>query len=456
MANIQPYTNQIRSARYGNEVRGSIVNALEAMNNDINDDTASAAAYAGQAASSAQAAATTAGGLSDILTDLSTLENTVEASEALRSTAESNRVAAENARVVAEQARENSESGYVAQAAAYAQQAAGYATSDYAMQAKSWAVGNAGGVRDDEGTNNAKYWSQQAEAAADAKGAEWEATLGTLAESWVSGGTNTRTGEDTNNAEYFSEESKKWAVGTTDSSTSGTDTNNAKYWAGQAQATVDAAGEEWETRLGTLAESWVNGGTQTRSGEDTNNAQYWSGQAQYWADQASAVVTEGGVSSFNDRRGDVSPEAGDYDSSMIVHGTGSVASSLSSLSTAVDAKMDGTTSATTVAIESSLTDTLGGLLLRKVGKIVIASGSISSSGNLPMGSSSNPESGQLFEAIPATYRPKANTAMRGLLIGTGTAAPYATGVTVTTSGIVYQNTSGARNALFFSGTWETN
>ena len=46
MANIKPYTDQISSARYGEEGAGSIVNALTAMNDQISDDTASAATYA--------------------------------------------------------------------------------------------------------------------------------------------------------------------------------------------------------------------------------------------------------------------------------------------------------------------------------------------------------------------------------------------------------------------------
>ncbi|MDO5131454.1 MAG: hypothetical protein Q4D81_00545 [Eubacteriales bacterium] len=329
MANITPYTEQISTARYGNQVRSSIVAALEAMNRDINDDTASAQAYAGNAAVSAQAAANTADGLSDVLSSLSALESTVEAAEGLRGTAEASRVSAENARVVAEAARENSETGYVAQARNYAQQAASYATSDYAIAAKSWAVGDTAGSREGENTNNAKYWAQQAQSTAQSTGQEWQSTLGTLAESWINGGTGTRQGENTNNAEYWCGQAEAWAVGTESGTPS--PTNNAKYWAGQAEEAADAVGEEWSGRLETIAQSWVEGGTSTRSGEDTNNAKYWAQQAEAWADQAGQVVTEGGVASFNGRTGIVTADSGDYTAAQIARGTGSVETALASI-----------------------------------------------------------------------------------------------------------------------------
>lgn len=165
MANIQPYTDQIRTARYGEQVRGSIVNALEAMNDDINDDTQSAGAYAQQAQASAQDAAQTASDLSSTLTQIETDMEAYEAAEQARDTAEQARASAENARQAAEIQRENTESGYVAQARTYAQTAAQHASSDNATLSKSWAEGNTG-YRDGEDTNNAKYWASQARQAA--------------------------------------------------------------------------------------------------------------------------------------------------------------------------------------------------------------------------------------------------------------------------------------------------
>lgn len=49
MANITPYLNQIQSAIYGREVRGNIVNALNAMNTDINVDLTTIQGYVNSA-----------------------------------------------------------------------------------------------------------------------------------------------------------------------------------------------------------------------------------------------------------------------------------------------------------------------------------------------------------------------------------------------------------------------
>ena len=161
MANIQPYTDQIRTARYGEQVRGSIVNALEAMNDDINDDTQSAGAYAQQAETSAQNAAQTASNLSSTLTRIETDMEAYDAAEQSRDTAEQERATAEAARKTAEQEREDVESGYVAQARTYAQQAAQHASSDNAILSQSWAVGGTS-TRYGEDTNNAKYYADLA------------------------------------------------------------------------------------------------------------------------------------------------------------------------------------------------------------------------------------------------------------------------------------------------------
>lgn len=161
MANIQPYTDQIRTARYGEQVRGSIVNALEAMNDDINDDTQSAGAYAQQAEASANDASQTASDLSGTLTRIESDMAQFELSENARDSAEQSRVTAENARRASEVERQDAESGYVAQARTYAQQAAQYASSDNAMLSQSWAVGGTS-TRYGEDTNNAKYYADLA------------------------------------------------------------------------------------------------------------------------------------------------------------------------------------------------------------------------------------------------------------------------------------------------------
>ena len=208
MADISQEINAIRSARYGEEVRGSIVDALNAVNDQVEDDTASAGTSATSAAASAAAAAQTATDLEDVLDEIQTVETNIETAESGRASAESSRVSAEAARVTAEAARADAASGYVNQAREYANQAAQHASSDNAILSRSWAVG----------------------------------------------------------------------------------------------------------------------GTGTRYGEDSNNAKYWS-------DVAAQVVTEGGVASFNGRTGNVEPTAGDYSSSDISRGSGTVENSLTSIET---------------------------------------------------------------------------------------------------------------------------
>lgn len=210
MADISQQINAINSARYGEEVRGSIVTALTAVNNQVENDTASAGASATAAAASAAQAQAAESNLAAAIAAAEQTEEDIEAAEALRVTAEQGRVDAENARVAAEHARENAETGYVAQAQAAAAQAQQYASSDYVKTAQSWAIG----------------------------------------------------------------------------------------------------------------------GTSSRYGEDTNNAKYW-------AEIAAEVVTEGGVGSFNGRTGQVLPEAGDYDSTMVSRGTGTMETALASVESGI-------------------------------------------------------------------------------------------------------------------------
>lgn len=150
MADITPYTTQIENARLGRDVRGSIVSALLAMNDDINDDTESARAYAAASSANAATCQDISDNLQDAIDTVQNLNTTVTAAEGQRALAEQERVAAETI-------RESSETGYVAQARQYAQQAAQYASSDNAKLSESWAIGGTG-TRYGEDSNNSKYW----------------------------------------------------------------------------------------------------------------------------------------------------------------------------------------------------------------------------------------------------------------------------------------------------------
>ena len=87
-------------------------------------------------------------------------ENARKAAEQARAEAEQSRMDAEAARRQAEQQRVDSTNGIVAQATGQA-----HTARDSAVRARSWAVGETG-TREGENTDNARYWAQQAHAAA--------------------------------------------------------------------------------------------------------------------------------------------------------------------------------------------------------------------------------------------------------------------------------------------------
>ena len=89
--------------------------------------------------------------------------------------------------------------------------------------------------------------------------------------------------------------------------------NTARIQAGNAaqsaqSAANSAVGIDDKVKM---AQSWAEGNTGARVDEATNNAKYWAGVAR--------SVAGGGVIQFNGRDGEVLPESGDYDSSMIAH-----------------------------------------------------------------------------------------------------------------------------------------
>lgn len=197
--------------------------------------------------------------------------------------------------------------------------------------AQSWAVGGTG-YREGESTDNAKYYSKQAQKHADeatekiltqttaatekigkkeaeaidnfnlnandaleeinngvaetkrnAEDAIGSALLARdrveLAKSWAVGESGYREGEDTDNAKYYSEETEKQVK--------------------LAQQTVEEAQslrDDVQTyppiaeRHARIAESWARGGTGIRQGEDTDNAKYYSEQIGNHANDAEAAA----------------------------------------------------------------------------------------------------------------------------------------------------------------------
>lgn len=214
------------------------------------------------------------------------------------------------------------------------------AIQEFVDLSKSWAIGETG-VREDEDTNNSKYWAgvsanyeaeaavyandairsaaeakvSEDNAAASANSAEGFATdaetaeqnseaNATLAKSWAVGGTGTRVDEDTYNAFYYASEAAKSET-------------NADASASDAKTSEDnAAGSA------TLAESWAIGGTGTRAGEDSDNAKFWANKAEAVSGLHIATTTVAGIvkpdgdSTWVDPDGTIHSKAGMADGNM--------------------------------------------------------------------------------------------------------------------------------------------
>ena len=159
--------------------------------------------------------------------------------------------------------------------------------------AQSWAVGNTG-YREGENTDNAKYYSKQAQKHADEAAkkilAQTTAATEKIGKKEVEAidnfdrnanealkSINNSVAETARNAENAVgsaqlardrvELAKSWAVGGT-GVRDGEDTDNAKFFSNSA------------FKMALEAESWTAGGTGTREGEDTDNAMYYCGEAQ--------------------------------------------------------------------------------------------------------------------------------------------------------------------------------
>ena len=169
MADIKKYTDQISSARYGEEVRGSIVSAITAIHDEVNAETNSAKSYADQAQTHAQKSNEIKEDLQATLTITTQLAEKVAESESKRIESEESRRLAEFERADAERERANAANNYVSQAKQAAEKAKRLANSDYALLAKSWAEGNTG-IRAGEDEDNAKYWAGKVKEIANAGG----------------------------------------------------------------------------------------------------------------------------------------------------------------------------------------------------------------------------------------------------------------------------------------------
>lgn len=113
---------------------------------------------------------------------------------------------------------------------------------------KSYAMGDANNVRENEDVDNSKYYYQ-------------------LARSYTVGDNGMRSGEDIDNAEYYYQMSKSYSIGDTDINIrADEDIDNSKYYS-------------------ELSKSYARGGTgiEARTTEDVDNAEYYSRLAKSYA-----------------------------------------------------------------------------------------------------------------------------------------------------------------------------
>ena len=296
--------------------------------------TASAAAYASAAADSASAAADSedaAKGYKE------TVEQAINDASTIVSNAQTYANAAESSK--------NYASGYASDASTAASQAAnsatlaaGYASNvnAYVTEAKSYAEGGTG-TRVGEDTDNAKYYSQSAHTS-ETNAAASESNAATSETNAASSETNAATSESNASASASAAsadalKAEGYAVG----KQNGVDVttgqtyyhDNAKYYKEEAATSASNASTS-EINAG-LSES-AAAGSASAADDSAEDSEAWAvgkrdgvdvpstdpayhNNAKYWADVAAGGVS--GVSSFNGRSGNVTPQSGDYAANII-------------------------------------------------------------------------------------------------------------------------------------------
>lgn len=143
--------------------------------------------------------------------------------------------------------------------------------SNSATLSQSWAIG-VGGARQDEETNNSKYFSEQS--AESATNASSSASSAATSANNASGYANEAANASTSAAASASAANTSATnAATSETNAAGSATNAANSATNSANSATTA------TQKATLAESWAVGGTGTRTGENTNNSKYYSQQA---------------------------------------------------------------------------------------------------------------------------------------------------------------------------------
>ena len=289
------------------------------------------------AASAAQSAAAAA----QSATDATTAKNAaVQAKDDTQALITSAQTIVSNAQTYAGEAATSANSASTAAGTATAQAAiatnqanlaAGYAANvdTWAKTAKSWAIGGTG-TRSGEDTDNSKYYSQQAHdseinAATSESNASTSETNAAASESTASSAASS--------ASTNALKAEGYAVGTQNGTPAVSGEpyyqDNAKYYKEQAASSEsNAASSEYNAGLSESAAAASQ--TAAKGSEEDSEAWAWGkidgvdvpathpayhNNAKYWADAASGGVS--GVSSFNGRSGNVTPQSGDYAANIV-------------------------------------------------------------------------------------------------------------------------------------------
>ena len=268
---------------------------------------AQSAAAAAQSASAALAAQTAAEQAEDnaqalitsaqtIVSDAQTYANEAATSAGTASTA-ANTATAQAA--IATQA--------ATQAGTYAQN-----VDSFAKTAKSWAVGGTG-TRQGEDTDNSKYYSQQAH--------DSEINASASEQAAATSESNAATSESNAAASASNALASEQSASTSANNAAASETNAAASASSAATSASNAATSETNAATSETnadlskddSEAWAWGKVDGVDVPPSHPA--YHNNAKYYADQASGGVS--GVSSFNARTGNVTPQLGDYAANII-------------------------------------------------------------------------------------------------------------------------------------------
>lgn len=279
----------------------------------LNFNATGAASAAQSAASAAQSA-----------TDATTAKNAaIQAKDDTQALITSAQTIVSNAQTYAGEASTSANSASTAASTATAQAAiatqaantaAGYAQNvdNFAKTAKSWAIGGTG-TRQGEDTDNSKYYADSAHtseinaAASESAAAASEANAAASETAAAASESNAATSES-NAASSETNAAASETNAATSASNAASSESNAATSETNAAASATAAGESEDD-----SEAWAWGKIDGVDVPPSHPA--YHNNAKYYADQASGGVS--GVSSFNARTGNVTPQLGDYAANIV-------------------------------------------------------------------------------------------------------------------------------------------